>query len=292
MWLSPSLVARSHSKFFNAVFESALGGGGRGPSSSSVATRTAAAVTPLSADQRARLDAAVAAATAEADAAAAAAAARARDPLGSLPSPSSSAGEVLGWLRWALLVEPEGGARAAARRLPWHLRWLRRTLVAPLYLAFPLAPRLLSIRDTRDVAVGALRPWLKVKGLRVSKGGAGGRRGAALSVDDACFFSRRRAWECRSFGAVAAALGCVPLLSWLLAFATTAGAALWAADLEQFEGGSRVLVPPPAVPAPAPATSGGAVGGGGGPLQQQAEKQAASSSAAAAAAVSASKQEL
>lgn len=270
MWLSPSLVARSHSKFFNAVFASTVGGGGRGggPSSSgssSVATSTS---TPLSADQRARLDAVVAADAAKAQAAAASRAARARDPLGSLPSRSSSTREILSWLRWAFL-EPENTAR-----FPWYLRWLKRTLIAPLYLAFPLGPRLLSIRDTRDVAVDALRPWLKSKGLRVSKG-------------DACFFSTCRAWECRSFGAVAAVLGCVPLVSWLLAFATTAGAALWAADLERFGGGSRVLVPPQAVPAPPSAPS--ATGGGGGPLQQQAEKQQAAS---AAAAVSASKQEL
>lgn len=279
MWLSPRLVARSHSKFFNAVFQSAVVRG----SSSSAATRTAAAAaaTPLSADQRARLDAAVAAATAEATAAAAAKAARARDTLGSLSSTSSlSAGELLSWARWALL-EPEGGG-GGAPRLPWHLRWLRRTLVAPLYLAFPLAPRLLSIRDTRDVAVDALRPYLKAKGLRVSKKGRGSRQGfssaaaADASVDDACFFSKRSAWECRSFGAVAAALGCVPVLSWLLAFATTAGAALWAADLERFGGGSRALVPPPAVPAPAEA----------------AHKQVELASKQAASAASASKQEL
>ena len=269
MWLSPSLVARSHSKFFHAVFGSAT---------------STAAIPPLSADQRARLDAAVAAATAEARAASAAKAARARDPLGSLPSPSSSSSgrELLSWLRWAFL-EPEGAAC-----FPWYTRWLRRALVAPLSLAFPLAPRLLSIGDTRGVAVDALRPWLHSKGLRVSRRSGRG----APPIDDACFFKRRRAWECRSFGAVAAALGCVPLVSWLLAFAVTAGAALWAGDLER-EGASRVLVPPPAAPppaAPAPASSEAAAAAGGvGPLQQQAEKQAA---AAAAAAPSASKQEL
>ena len=182
-----------------------------------------------------------------------------------------------------LLLEPGKWSS----RFPWYLRWLRRIVVAPLYLAFPLAPRLLSIGDTRDVAVDALRPWLKAKGLRVSKGN---RRQGNSSVDDACFFSRRRAWECRSFGAVAAVLGCVPVVSWLLAFAVTAGAALWAADLERLEGGSRVLVPPPAVPVPAspPAPSSAAAaaaetasGGVGGPLQQHAEKQHAASSVSA-----------
>lgn len=261
MWLSPRLVARSHSKFFNAVFQSAVVG----------SVTSAGSAAPLSPDQRARLDAAVAAATAEA--AAAAKAARARNPLAALPSSSSATSEILSWLRWAF-TEPE------RTRFPWYLRWRRRSLLAPLCLAFPLAPRLLSVRDTRDVAVDALRPWMKSKGLKVSKGGGrGGGSGSrrAFTVDDACF-SRRRAWECRSFGAVAEVLGCVPVLSWLLAFATTAGAALWAADLEKFEGGSRVLVPPPEVPPPASGKEGGPA------VTTAAERQAT--------AVSASKQEL
>lgn len=218
MWLSPRLLARSHAKFFNAVFQSAIGSVGSG--SSGISTGS----TPLSADQQARLDPDVAAAAAEADATAATKASRARDPRVTLPSSSSSASEILSWLRWAF-TEPEA-------RFPWYLRWLKRSLLAPLYLAFPLAPRLLSIGDTRDIAVDALSPWMNSKRSLTLTGGSR-RATAAVAVDDACFFSRRRAWECRSFGAVAAVLGCVPFLSWLLAFATTAGAALWAADMEK-----------------------------------------------------------
>jgi hypothetical protein len=40
-------------------------------------------------------------------------------------------------------------------------------------------------------------------------------------------------WSFRSFGAVAYGLGFVPLLSWILNFVTTVGAALWAADIER-----------------------------------------------------------
>lgn len=40
-------------------------------------------------------------------------------------------------------------------------------------------------------------------------------------------------WGFRSFGAVAYGLGFVPVLSWLLNFVTTIGAALWAADIER-----------------------------------------------------------
>ncbi len=40
-------------------------------------------------------------------------------------------------------------------------------------------------------------------------------------------------WAFRSFGAVAYGLGFVPLISWLLNFVTTIGAALWAADIER-----------------------------------------------------------
>lgn len=267
MWLSPRLVARSHAKFFNAVFEAANGAPLAAPSSTQQQQ--------LTQEQRARLDAAVAAATAEAQAKAAAeaeAARRRRQFLrgqgGSSSSFSllSSPKEVLSLLR-AIVTEPES-------HLPWWLRalarWVKRAVAVPLALAFPLAAKLLLsssssspsrllLRDTRGVAVDAMRPWLKSKGLRLCRSYGSGAAPAVAAgpvADDACVFERRLAWECRAFGAVAVALGLLPLLSWLLNFLTTAGAALWAADLERVEGGGggggvRVLVPPPAVPAPA-----------------------------------------
>ena len=47
------------------------------------------------------------------------------------------------------------------------------------------------------------------------------------------------AWS-RSFGGVSYALGCVPVLSWLLEFSSSVGAALWAADMEK-SGRIRLL---------------------------------------------------
>ena len=44
----------------------------------------------------------------------------------------------------------------------------------------------------------------------------------------------------RSFGGVSYALGCVPILSWLLEFSSTVGAAMWAADMEK-SGKIRLL---------------------------------------------------
>ena len=44
----------------------------------------------------------------------------------------------------------------------------------------------------------------------------------------------------RSFGGVSYALGCVPVLSWLLEFSSSVGAALWAADMEK-SGRIRLL---------------------------------------------------
>ena len=48
-------------------------------------------------------------------------------------------------------------------------------------------------------------------------------------------FSRKetiQAYACQiSFGGVSYALGCVPVLSWLLEFSSSVGAALWAAAL-------------------------------------------------------------
>ena len=47
-------------------------------------------------------------------------------------------------------------------------------------------------------------------------------------------------WLRREFGGVSYALGCVPVLSWLLEFSSSVGAALWAADMEK-SGHIRLL---------------------------------------------------
>ena len=40
-------------------------------------------------------------------------------------------------------------------------------------------------------------------------------------------------WEFRSFGITAYVLGFIPILSWILNFTTSAGAGLWAAEMER-----------------------------------------------------------
>ncbi len=47
-------------------------------------------------------------------------------------------------------------------------------------------------------------------------------------------------WEFRSFGITAYVLGFIPILSWILNFSTSVGAALWAADMER-RGQLRLL---------------------------------------------------
>ena len=48
-------------------------------------------------------------------------------------------------------------------------------------------------------------------------------------------------WDFRAFGLTAYVLGFIPLLSWILNFATSVGAALWAADMERSGQFTRLL---------------------------------------------------
>jgi len=56
-----------------------------------------------------------------------------------------------------------------------------------------------------------------------------------LAADEQAAVAYEHRWEFRSFGGVSYALGCVPILSWLLEFSSSVGAALWAADMEKSE---------------------------------------------------------
>jgi len=142
-------------------------------------------------------------------------------------------------------------ARAVAR----HSSTLAHTALlrsqAPVKVLFPLAPKLLAATtagaSAPALAAAALSPWLARKGVR------GAAEIDALSAVNRCGRARlgwtsSRAWHgsrCQAarvctrrasmlgFGGVAFGLGLVPLLSWVLGFTNSVGAAIFAADLER-----------------------------------------------------------
>ena len=182
-WVSHRLVDRHHRRVFEATFSRRLG----------LSRATAAPLAP--------------------GPAAALAAQAATIPAGG-HAPPAARHPALAALLWA--------ARGPSPGSPFYSRWAHNALAAPIGLAFPALPRLLAVRDTRDLGAGALAPYLRMKGVT-------GKAEAAV-------VGRANAAACRAFGAAAFVFGCVPLVSWLLTMATAAGAGMWAADLEAAGG--------------------------------------------------------
>lgn len=144
-----------------------------------------------------------------------------------------------------------------AQRLP------RRLVNAPARLIFPAGSKLLQAGNSRSYAMNALKPYLKRVSIFSSwpeRCFADTQTGAilpshvaqhgAMSCGLLCFalwavqkgltsweeqaaVAYENRWSFRAFGAVAYGLGFVPILSWILNFTTSIGAALWAADMER-----------------------------------------------------------
>ncbi|CAL8472117.1 g11659 [Coccomyxa elongata] len=102
---------------------------------------------------------------------------------------------------------------------PWWKRLPRRLVNAPARLIFPAGSKLLQAGNSRSYAMNALKPYLKRKGI--------------TSWEEQAAVAYENRWSFRAFGAVAYGLGFVPILSWILNFTTSIGAALWAADMER-----------------------------------------------------------
>ncbi|KAK9836096.1 hypothetical protein WJX81_000645 [Elliptochloris bilobata] len=105
---------------------------------------------------------------------------------------------------------------------PISQRIAKRMLQAPIKLLFPAAPKLVAAAmqpaSAPALATAALSPWLAAKGIK-----------GAQEID--AFAAANRA-SMVGFGSVAFAVGLVPVLSWILGFTNSIGAAVYAADLE------------------------------------------------------------
>ncbi|CAK0787852.1 hypothetical protein CVIRNUC_011074 [Coccomyxa viridis] len=199
-WLSDSLVENHHKQVFNAVFDRQLG-----------ATRP---VAPLTETERTRLRELVdlhAPRLRKVQFTSLEDKLQEKYPNQEIPAP-------IKLLLWIFTPAPPG--------TPIWLKVPRRILNAPAKLIFPAAPKLLGAQNARAYAVQKIRPYLKKKGIK--------------SWDEQAAIAYEHRWEFRSFGGVSYALGCVPILSWLLEFSSTVGAAMWAADMEK-SGKIRLL---------------------------------------------------
>ena len=67
------------------------------------------------------------------------------------------------------------------------------------------------------------------------------RRRASKARREQAAIAYEHRWEFRAFGVTAYVLGFIPILSWILNFTTSVGAALWAVEMER-SGQFRLLV--------------------------------------------------
>lgn len=199
-WLSDSLVEGHHKQIFNAVFSGQLG-----------PTRP---IAPLSDGEKARLRELV---TQHAPHLRRKQFTTLEDKLHE-KYPNQEIPVPIQLLLWIFTPAPPGS--------PIWVKIPRRILNLPAKLIFPAAPKLLGAQNARAYAVQKIKPYLIKKGIK--------------SWDEQAAVAYEHRWEFRSFGGVSYALGCVPVLSWLLEFSSSVGAALWAADMEK-SGRIRLL---------------------------------------------------
>jgi hypothetical protein len=193
-WISHRLSEKHHEKVFAELYSRRVG-------ASTTAQHQAVAISPRQAAALAAVDAVTSAASAPVDAPAGSAGAATTPPHAPLVA------------ALLFLIRPPPTAAG------WVVSSARRAVAAPLGLAFPALPRIAAVLSTGHLGSAWMAPY-----LRAARKGRGGMAGAAA-------LARAGPTASAAFGLMALLLGCVPVLSRLLAFFTAAGAALWAADL-------------------------------------------------------------